>query len=310
MQVIRTTEEIKNCIGNRKTAAALGAFDGLHIGHRAVIAEAVESGLLPVVFTFRDNPAERLAGACQYLTTEEERLRVLESWGVAVVVMPTFGSVADWSAGRFLEMLRDDLNVGMISCGEDFSFGKNAAGKVGMLAEFCEASGIALHIAQPVCYDGERVSATRIRAALQRGEAEAVAAMLGRPFGFAFEVVHGNRLGRTIGIPTINQAFPPGFILPRFGVYASAVYVDGKVLCGVTNVGVKPTVGADRALSETWIPDFFGDLYGRTLRLELLGFIRDEQKFQSLTELRGVIEQNAVTAKAIFTAYQSGQKSV
>ena len=308
MQVIRTMNEIINCIGSRETAVALGAFDGLHIGHHAVIDKVLESGFVPVVFTFQDNPAVLLSGRCHYLTTVEERLRILESWGVKVVVMPAFADVADWSAQRFLEMLRDELYAKVLSCGEDFSFGRKAAGKVDTLQAFCAENGMKLHVTKPVCYAGERVSATRIREALRCGDAETAAAMLGRPFGFAFTVVHGNHLGRTIGIPTINQAFPPSFILPRFGVYASAVYVGDKVFCGVTNVGVKPTVGSDRALSETWMPDFSGDLYGQTLRLELLGFIRDERKFESLDQLRGVICENAVTAKKIFQKYQSERR--
>ena len=304
MEVIRTTDEIKSRIGGRKTAVALGAFDGLHIGHRAVIRRAVESGYLPVVFTFRDNPAERLAGQCRYLTTVPERLRILESWGVEAVVMPDFADVAAWSPERFLDMLRDDLNAAVLSCGADFCFGKKAAGNTDTLREFCAQTGVVLHIAEAVRYGGEVVSATRIRGAIGRGDMQEAAAMLGRPFGFEFEVVHGNHLGRTIGIPTINQEFPPQFILPRFGVYASAVYVDDAIYCGVTNVGVKPTVGSDYALSETWMPDFSGDLYGKTLRLELLGFIRDERKFSGLEELRGVIEQNAVTAREIFEQYR------
>ena len=304
MQVIRTMDTIKACIGNEKTAVALGAFDGLHIGHKAVIEKTLHSGFLPVVFTFWDNPAEKLSGTCKYLTTPEERLRILESWGVKTVVMPNFADVSDWSVEQFLNMLRDDLNAAELSSGEDFSFGKYAAGNIKILGSFCEKEGITLHVTPSVLYAGERVSATRIRAAMENGEIDSANAMLGRPFGFAFEVVPGNRLGRTIGIPTINQAFPEKFILPRFGVYASAVHVDGEVFCGVTNVGVKPTVGSDHALSETWMPDFSGDLYGHTVRLELLGFIRDERKFESLEELCGVIHENAVTAKEIFNTYQ------
>lgn len=304
MEVIRRTEEIKSRIGGRKTAVALGAFDGLHIGHRAVIRKAVESGYLPVVFTFRDNPAERLAGRCSYLTTVAERLRILESWGVEAVVMPDFADVAAWDPERFLDMLCDDLNAAVLSCGADFCFGKNAAGNADTLRAFCAQTGAVLHIAETVRYGGEVVSATRIRGAIGRGDMQEAAAMLGRPFGFEFEVVHGNHLGRTIGIPTINQEFPPQFILPRFGVYASAVYVDDAVYCGVTNVGVKPTVGSDYALSETWMPDFSGDLYGKTLRLELLGFIRDERKFEDLEALRAEIQNNAVAAKKIFEQYQ------
>lgn len=303
MDVIRNTDAIKSYINGRKTAVALGAFDGLHIGHRAVIDKVLGCGLIPVVFTFRDNPAETLAGACRYLSTVEERLRVLESWGVKAVIMPDFSDIVGWSAERFLEMLRGDLCARVISCGTDFSFGQKAAGNTALLGRFCEEHGIELCVTSEVLYEGERVSSTRIRDAIEKGGIEEATAMLGRPFSFEFEVVHGNHLGRTIGIPTINQTFPDSFILPRFGVYASAVHVDGHIYCGVTNVGVKPTVGSERALSETWMPDFSGDLYGKTLRLELLGFIRDERKFPSLEALRGVIEENAVTAREIFARY-------
>ena len=122
----------------------------------------------------------------------------------------------------------------------------------------------------------------------------------------AVAVVRGltreRRIGRTIGTPTINQHFPEHFILPRFGVYASCVHIGGRTYCGVTNVGVKPTVGSDRALSETWIPDFSGDLYGKTLRLELLAFIRDEKKFANLDALKAEIRRNEKQARKIFTA--------
>lgn len=303
MDVIRHTDEIKTYINGRKTAVALGAFDGLHIGHRAVIEKALQSGFMPVVFTFWDNPAEALTGTCRYLTTVEEKLRVLESWGVRAVVMPDFKAVAGWEPERFLKMLHTELCAGLVSCGADFSFGKKAAGNVALLSNFCEENGIELKITDAVLYKGERVSSTRIRNAMERGDMEDVTMMLGRPFSFEFEVVHGNHLGRTIGIPTINQTLPEKFILPRFGVYASAVHVEGNVYCGVTNVGVKPTVGSEKALSETWMPDFSGDLYGKTLRLELLGFIRDERKFPSLEALRSVIEENAVTAKEIYAQY-------
>lgn len=303
MDVIRNTDSIKNYINGRKTAVALGAFDGLHVGHREVIGTVLQSGLVPVVFTFRDNPAEALTGRCDYLTTLEEKLRVLECWGVQAVIIPDFSGVAGWSAERFLEMLQNELCAKVVSCGADFSFGRKAAGDTVQLSRFCTDNGIELKITQTVLYKGERVSSTRIRKAIAKGEMEDVTAMLGRPFSYAFEVVHGNRLGRTIGIPTMNQLFPEQFILPRFGVYASAVYMDGKTYCGVTNVGMKPTVGSDKALSETWIPDFTGDLYGKTVRVELLGFVRDERKFSSLEELRGVIKENAVTARGIYDSY-------
>lgn len=305
MEVIRTTEHIKEYFSGLHTAVALGAFDGLHIGHRAVIRPAVESGLRSVVFTFRDNPAALLGGRVRYLTTVEERLRILESWGVDTVIMPDFSEMAGLSAEAFLELLFADLSAKELFCGADFTFGCGAAGNTETLYAACKARDAALHVIPAVTRNGERVSATRIRNALERGDAEEAAALLGRPFGFELEVVHGNRLGRTIGIPTVNQPLPADFVLPRFGVYASAVQIGETEYFGVTNVGVKPTVGSDRVLAETWIPDFSGDLYGRTLRLELLGFIRDERKFASLEELREVITENAVTARAIYERHKS-----
>lgn len=197
-------------------------------------------------------------------------MRILESWGVEYVIMPDFAQVAEWPAERFANLLRFGLNAKRIACGADFRFGKFAAGDTEWLKKLCEAHGGEMHVVPTVEYKGKRVSATRIRKAIENGEMEDVTAMLGRPFGFCFEVVHGNHIGHTIGTPTINQNFPPRFVLPRFGVYASAVYVDGKTYCGVTNVGVKPTVGSDHALSETWMPDFTGgDLYGEHCVLEL-----------------------------------------
>ena len=175
----------------------------------------MESGLTPVVFTFRDNPAEYLTGTCCYLTTVEERMRILESWGVEYVIMPDFAQVAEWPAERFANLLRFGLNAKRIACGADFRFGKFAAGDTEWLKKLCEAHGGEMHIVPTVEYKGERVSATRIRKAIENGEMEDVTAMLGRPFGFCFEVVHGNHIGHTIGTPTINQNFPPRFVLPR-----------------------------------------------------------------------------------------------
>ena len=150
-----------------------------------------------------------------------------------------------------------------------------------------------------VVVGGEPVSSTRIRALIAAGEVKKAAELLGRPFGFDFTVVRGRQLGRQLGAPTVNQPFPQEFILPKFGVYASHVYVDGKQYYGVTNVGVKPTVGSDCALAETWIPDFSGDLYDQKIQVDLLEFVRPEKKFHDLSELRAEIFRNKESAKNI-----------
>ena len=177
----------------------------------------------------------------------------------------------------------------------------------------CDVCRLALHD-EPYPYilplnfglevDGETVSSTRIRALVQQGDVAAAERLLGRPFGYDFEIVRGRQLGRTMGTPTINQVFTEGFVLPRFGVYASLVSLNDGDYYGVTNVGVKPTVGADAPLSETWIPEYHGEeLYGENIRVDLIDFIRPEKKFSGIEELQNNILQNAETAKKIISAY-------
>ena len=147
---------------------------------------------------------------------------------------------------------------------------------------------------------GKPVSSTRIRELIAQGEVEEANRLLGRPFSYDFPVVHGRQLGRTLGFPTVNQPIPDGFILPRFGVYASLVEVDGEKYYGVTNVGIKPTVGSDGPVCETWMPDYHGrELYGETVRTELHGFVRSERRFPGLYELREQIFRDRETAKKI-----------
>ena len=143
------------------------------------------------------------------------------------------------------------------------------------------------------------MSSTRIRTYLIEGKVQQARRLLGRPFGYDFAVQHGRQLGRTWGTPTINQPFPPGYILPKFGVYASLVEIDGKKYYGVTNIGIKPSVGSDCVLSETWIPEYTGNLYGKKIPVFLLGFIRPERKFDNLEDLKDEILQNGILAKKI-----------
>jgi len=145
----------------------------------------------------------------------------------------------------------------------------------------------------PVLQEEQPVSSSRIRVAMMEGEMEQAAKLLGRPFTIDFPVVHGRRLGRMLGTPTINQPFPPDFVLPKFGVYASFAEVDGKRLHAVTNVGIKPTVGSEVPLAETYLADFSGNLYGRRVPVSLLHFLRPEQKFDSLDALKNQILTDA-----------------
>lgn len=282
-------------------AAALGSFDGLHLGHRQVIGNTLSApGLRPAVITFQQNPSVSLQKKpVPLLTTNEQKLALLEEMGVEVVYLLPFEQIRDMEPEDFVEALYRVCRVRALSCGFNFRFGKNGRGDAGLLKELCREKGIELSVTPPVSVAGETVSSTRIRACLEQGDVQQAGQLLGRPFGYDFEVTHGRQLGRTWGTPTINQPFPQGYVLPRFGVYASLVEVEGQKYYGVTNIGVKPTVGSDCALSETWIPEFSGDLYGKKVPVELLDFIRPERKFDSLDQLKNEILENGVLARKI-----------
>ena len=280
-------------------ALALGTFDGLHLGHMAVIrrakSSAQELNLVPAVFTFAQSPS-----GCPAVITSRDKRLLLESAGIARMYPADFSALKDMEAETFVRrVLFDTLNARQLCCGSDFRFGRGAAGDTALLARLCEELGASLAVVPPVNLDGQKVSSTRIRQAVEQGDIVQANRLLGRPFGFSLEVIHGNHIGTGLGSPTINQALPGNFVLPKFGVYAAWCRIGGKYYYGVCNVGVKPTVGSDRVLAETWMPDFSGDLYGKRVRLFLLDFIRPERKFSSLSELKEEIGRNAAQAKAI-----------
>lgn len=291
--------------GAPRAAVALGCFDGLHLGHRRVIRAACAPGLTPSVLTFAD-PLEELGGKSGgQLVTKRQKLHLLERMGVQQVYSLRFAAIRNMSPEQFVdEVLVRVCHAWKVCCGFNFTFGYKGAGTPETLQALCEERGIGCEIVPAVEVDGETVSSTRIRALVQQGDVAAAERLLGRPFGYDFEIVRGRQLGRTMGTPTINQVFTEGFVLPRFGVYASLVSLNDGDYYGVTNVGVKPTVGADAPLSETWIPEYHGEeLYGENIRVDLIDFIRPEKKFSGIEELQNNILQNAETAKKIISAY-------
>lgn len=285
-------------------AAALGFFDGLHLGHKAVIDAVLEEknkGLKAAVITFSAHPMQVLRGEEPFLLmTNEEKLRILEEWGVDRVYLLDFSALVHMEAERFIrEILLEQLQVKSAGCGYNFRFGRNGAGDAALLERLFAQSGARTRIMQPVQADGQVISSTAIRALLAKGEMEKAARFLGRPFSYTLEVIHGNHLGRQMGTPTLNQCLPENFIRPRFGVYASRGTVDGVCYPGVTNVGVKPTVGSDKVLSETWLSGFEEDLYGKEVKVELLAFIREERKFSGLEELKQAILRDRESAEQV-----------
>jgi len=290
-----------------KTAIALGTFDGLHKGHRAVIAAALafrSRGLEARILLFDTHPQKVLTGVSPgELMTPTLRERELASLGIKAETV-AFDEIKDWEPERFFrEILLKRLRCAAVACGEGYRFGRAAAGDAALMETFCRESGLDFTLAETVMDAGEPVSSTRIRKALENGEPELAARMLGRPFSYDFEVVYGRRLARYMGTPTMNQLFDEGFCIPKHGVYLSRVTVEGKQLAAVTNIGVQPTFGGKQLRSETNILDFSGELYGRRIEVALLRYLRAEMKFRSLGALREQIGSDSAKAREFFPLY-------
>lgn len=283
---------------DQPTALALGCFDGVHIGHAAVIRAAMETGKPSAVVTFRQPPSTVLKGdGAQTLMTDALREKVLDGMGLDALIYLDFPDVRDLSPEAFIRgVLVEKFHAAFVFCGFNYRFGKGACAGPQELMDLCARLGIRGVCIDPVCVGGRPVSSTRIRALIAHGEMEQAAEMLGRPFSLSLPVVHGHMLGRRLGSPTINQRIPGGHIVPRFGVYASAAAVDGRIWPAVTNVGIHPTVSPDGILVETHILGYSGDLYGREIPVEFIRFLRPERKFEDTAQLKAQIRQDAAQA--------------
>ena len=285
------------------TAVALGLFDGLHRGHQAVIRRAVGvPGLIPAVFTFRyDDEAVVTKKNYARILSPALKMKILEQMGVRVVLQPPFSTIMAMDpADFFYKVIAGFMRAGAVVCGEDFRFGKNAAGDALLLRKLCEENGIRFATVPPVEDEGKPVSSTRIREALRQGDIETANRLLGYPFMTDGTVVHGQHMGHALGFPTINQLFQPGQLIPRFGVYATIAEIDGERYIGATDIGVKPTVGDSfQPAAETHLLDFDRDIYGAEVTVSYHAFLRGERKFQSLSELTETVLANAEQARAL-----------
>ncbi len=277
----------------RKSAVALGLFDGVHLGHRAVLNIAVESGLVPSVFTFNPETVA-VKSSLGYIYNKEEKDRLLADCGIEQIYSVDFSDVCGMNGEEFVKnILIDRLNAGFVCCGNNFRFGKNASCGVNELYELGKKYSFEVKIADDVVYEGETVSSTAVRNMLLNGDTVRAWQFLGRPYTISKEVIHGAELGRTIGFPTINQVFSKGQLVLKFGVYASDVCIDGAWYRAMTNIGMKPTVNYNGIpLAETHIMDFSGDLYGMRVQINIREFIRPEQKFGSVDELKKQIAED------------------
>lgn len=287
-----TDEKIAN-----RTAVALGNFDGMHVGHMAVLraAKSFESeGLTPLALLFDEHSLKAITGtAPPMLMTAEERNRIIAENGIEIRTI-VFNEIKELSPQDFVEkILVGRFGARAVCCGYNYRFGKNASGNAQTMKEICDRLGLKCRIAGEVDVDSCAASSTEIRKFIENGEIEKANKMLGHPFGFCTRVIDGDKRGRTLGFPTINQELPNGLVLPKFGVYQADVTVDGEHYKGVANIGKRPTVGTEKVLSETYIIDFHKNIYGEYVDIRPVRFIRPERKFSSFDELAKQIKSDA-----------------
>lgn len=285
---------------------ALGFFDGVHLGHQALLRSCCELAKCSDVFagavTFLEHPDALVLGQMPPLiNTASDRAGLLKAFGAErVLELPFDRKMMTMPWHTFLKMLVEDHCAAGFVCGEDFRFGYQGQGNSEKLADFCAENALICRIEPQVVLDGTAVSSTHIRGLLERGEVETANRFLGHPHILSGEVISGRHLGRTLGIPTANLLPPENLVALPHGVYACAAIVADRRYTAVTNIGSRPTVGGHRVTVEPWILDFDGDLYGKTLTLEFHRFLRPERKFDSLEELKTQIQSDAAQTRSFF----------
>jgi len=289
-----------------KTVIALGFFDGVHIGHGALLRRSVERarelGAMPAAFTFDRAPKEFVTGvSVPLLTSAAERAALIrEVYGIERTIVAPFDNAMMTMPWRsFLELLVSRYGAAHLVAGHDYRFGYKNEGTPEILRTWCAEHGLGCDIIPRVELRGVTVSSTYIRTLVEAGDMEGAAAFLGHPYAVTGTVKHGKHLGTEALFPTVNLMPEPWRVLPRFGVYAVRVALsEGSEYAGVTNVGIRPTIVDDnRVTIETNLIGFDGDLYGRELRVLFRRFLRQEKKFDSMAELHRQIERDIVEAQ-------------
>ncbi len=264
-------------------AIALGTFDGIHKGHLSVLN--IPDSYNKTALIFNIPPKCVKSGEVELLLTPEEKKQRLEALGFDVNIIK-FSEVQHLSAEDFLEFVKKEFSPNLISCGFNYRFGYMGKGDTKLLESFCSENDIVLKISSPVMDNGEIISSSIIRKALKDGDISKANRLLGYDFSFGGQVIKGDGRGKTLGFPTINQAYPLNLTPLKFGVYESEVLTDNIIYKGVTNIGKRPTFPLDYILSETFVKDFEEDLYGKEVRIFPKRFLRSEKKFSSEEELK------------------------
>ena len=290
---------------SEKTILALGFFDGVHMGHGALLQACVslakQNNCRAGVVTFGNHPDKLVMGTEPGLiNTLADRERLLRQNGMEeVIVFPFDRKLKAMPWQDFIAMLMEKHNAAGFVCGEDFHFGKQGQGRAEKLMQACRELGIPCAVIPEQKIDGVTVSSTHIRHLVETGHMSQAVQFLGHPHILTGKVVPGFQLGRRLGMPTANLMLPKELVVPKLGVYACIANVDGQRYSAVTNIGTRPTVAGIGITVETWILDYSGNLYGKEITLEFYSFLRSEQKFSSLEMMRQEIFRNADQAREI-----------
>ena len=291
---------------------ALGFFDGVHLGHQALLKEcchlARQLEAVPAAITFDKHPQSLfLPDPPVRLSTEADRRRLLHHYGIRVVhTLPVTRETMSMPWTVFLERLLELGAAGFV-CGDDFRFGHRGEGDAAKLRQYCLERNLPCTVVDQQTLNGKRISSTLIRSRIDSGDMESATKYLGHPHVLTGTVVHGQKIGRKLGFPTANLLIPPSVAVPKFGVYACKAVIDGKSYPAVTNVGTRPTVAGTGVTVEPWILDFSGDLYDRQIRVEFYRFLRPEMKFPDLEALQREILRNADETRAYLNSREENQ---
>ena len=289
------------------TAVTIGVFDGVHRGHRHVLRRlseiARETGRTSIVLTFRNHPASVLRPdfEARYLTTLDDRLRLIREAGGDLLVPITFDvELSRLTAREFTVLLSGHLMMKDLVVGPDFAMGRNRAGDVAALTALGSEVGFSLHVVEPLLDEaGQPVRSTHVRDALSKGDVAAAAALLGRNYALRGTVVAGHGRGGPLGFPTANLELPAGMAVPADGIYAAWADVAGERHMAATSIGVRPTFGEGARTVEAFILDFDGDLYGRDVALEFVGWLRPEERFDTVDALQEQVQRDVADTRAM-----------
>jgi riboflavin kinase/FMN adenylyltransferase len=305
MEVFRDIEDFHR--PDLKTVVTMGNFDGIHLGHQALVSNAVTEARQwrteSMVFTFEPHPLKLLAPerAPQMIVTHQDKMDMLEALGVDAVIVQTFDrDFANIEAEDFVRRyLVERLNLSKIWLGRDLRFGRARQGDAEDLIRWGSELGFSVGIVEPILVQGKRISSSRIRQLIQQGRVDEVQPMLGRYYFLSGTVVMGHRRGRNIGFPTANLAAATE-LLPQDGIYATILEFQGRRWLSVSSVGHNPTFGEGSHTIEAYILDFAQDIYGEPVKLSFVQRIREERKFAQIEDLVTQIDQDVLTARAIF----------